>query len=65
VCLLRVNVVCVARDLRTIYAADGTPMGTLSIHAGSHTAYDDLNGNGIPEPGEISAQFDNFHLRCG
>jgi hypothetical protein len=54
----------VSQDLRTIYAADGTAVGTLSIHAASHITYDDLNGNGVPDPGEISAEFDYFHLRC-
>jgi hypothetical protein len=52
------------QDFRTIYAADGTPLGTLSIHAGSHITFRDLNGNGMPDPGEISAEFDYFRLRC-
>jgi hypothetical protein len=55
----------VTQDLRTIYAADGSPIGTLSIHAGYHVTYDDLDGNGTPDPGEITAGFDHFHLRCG
>jgi len=55
----------VIQDFRTIYAADGTPIGTLDIHAGMHITYRDLNGNGMPDPGEITAQFEYFHLRCG
>lgn len=55
----------VGQDFRTIYAADGTPIGTLSIHAGMHITYRDLNGNDMPDPGEITAQFEYFHLRCG
>jgi hypothetical protein len=55
----------VIQDFRTIYAADGTPIGTLSIHAGMHLTYRDLNGNGMPDPGEITAQFEYFRLRCG
>ena len=55
----------VIQDFRTIYAADGTSIGTLSIHAGMHITYRDLNGNGMPDPGEISAEFGYFHLRCG
>ncbi len=47
----------VTQDLRTIYAADGTPVGTLSIHAGYHITYSDLNG--------IATEFEYFHLRCG
>jgi hypothetical protein len=55
----------VIQDFRTIYAADGTPIGTLSIHAGMHITYRDLNGNGMPDPGEITAQFEYFRLSCG
>jgi hypothetical protein len=55
----------VTQDFRTIYAADGTPIGTLSIHAGMHITYRDLNGNGMPDPGEITAEFEYFRLRCG
>jgi hypothetical protein len=55
----------VSQDLRTIYAADGTQVGTLSIHFGTHITYDDLNGNDTPDPGEISAEFEYFRLRCG
>ena len=55
----------VTQDFRTIYAADGTPVGTLSIHAGSHFTFRDLNGNEMPDPGEISAEFGYFRLRCG
>jgi hypothetical protein len=42
-----------------------TPIGTLSIHAGMHITYRDLNSNGMPDPGEITAQFEYFRLRCG
>lgn len=52
------------QDFRTIYAADGTPIGTLAIHAGMHIIFRDLNGNGMPDPGEISAEFDFFRLCC-
>lgn len=55
----------VGQDLRTIFAADGTPIGTVSIHAGFHVTYTDVNGNGAPDPGEIASTFDYFHLRCG
>jgi hypothetical protein len=55
----------VTQDLRTIYAADGTPIGTLSIHENSHITIQDTNGNGEVDPGEITVQFDHFRLRCG
>jgi hypothetical protein len=53
------------QDFRTIYAADGTPIGTLSIHETIHVTFRDTNGNGEPDPGEISVQIDHFRLRCG
>jgi hypothetical protein len=53
------------QDLRTVYAADGTPTGTLSIHENSHITFRDTNGNGMPDPGEITVEFDHFRLRCG
>jgi len=55
----------VTQDFRTIYAADGTPTGTLTIHAGNHITYNDTNGNHMPDAGEISAEFDYFRLRYG
>jgi hypothetical protein len=61
---LTVNTVA-DQDFRTIYAADGTPIGTLSIHETIHITFRDTNGNGAPDPGEISVQFDHFRLRCG
>ena len=61
---LTVNTVA-TQDFRTIHAADGTPVGTLSIHETIHITFRDTNGNGAPDPGEISVQFDRFRLRCG
>ena len=55
----------VTQDLRTIYAADGTPIGTLSIHENIRLTIQDTNGNGEPDPGEITVQFDHFRLHCG
>lgn len=55
----------VTQDLRTIYAADGTPIGTLSIHENSQIVIEDTNGNGEPDPGEVTVQFDHFRLHCG
>ncbi len=55
----------VSQDQRTIFGADDSPIGTLSIHAGYHVTYDDINGNGTPDPGEIAVEFDYFHLKCG
>ena len=52
------------QDFRTIYAADGTPVGTLAINEVIHMTYNDLNGNGMPDPGEITVNLDHFRLRC-
>ena len=61
---LTVNTVA-SQDKRTIYAADGTPIGTLSILETIHITFQDTNGNGQPDPGEITVQFDKFRLHCG
>src|SRR5919106_4146210 len=55
----------VSQDSRTIYAADGTPVGTLSIHAVLLIMFTDLNGDLVFDPGEITTQFSYFRLRCG
>lgn len=55
----------VTQEQRTIYAADGTPLGTMSIHAGYHITFRDLNGNEMPDPGEISAEHGYFRVHCG
>jgi hypothetical protein len=53
-----------ARDPRTIYASDGTPIVQVVIHAGSHVTYRDLNGDGEPQADEISASVDRFFFTC-
>lgn len=52
-------------ESRTIYSADGQVAGTVRIHAVSHMTAQDLNGNGTPDPGEISANVDRFFFTCG
>lgn len=54
----------VGQDFRTIYAADGTPTGSITVHAGFHTTYEDLNGNGTADPGELSASVDWVRISC-
>ena len=55
----------VTQDFRTIYAGDGTPIGTLSIHANDQITIQDTNGNGEIDPGEFTVQFDHFRVHCG
>jgi hypothetical protein len=49
---------------RTIYATDGQPIGQVMIHARSHITFSDANGNGQPDPGEITASVDHFRFTC-
>lgn len=59
------NVSTVAnQDFETIYNAQGQPVGKIQINEISHITWRDLNGNGQPDPGEITVQFDRFSLRC-
>jgi hypothetical protein len=50
---------------RTIYAADGTVIGRVLIHALSHITYRDLDGSGTPDPGEIKVELSRFSFTCG
>jgi hypothetical protein len=54
----------VIREPRTIYAADGSVLGRVMIHALSKVTYRDANGNGQPDLGEIEVQFDRFFALC-
>jgi hypothetical protein len=52
------------QELATVYAADGQPIGTISVHVTTHVTYTDLNGNFDPEPDEITVSFDRLRIRC-
>ncbi|SED99796.1 hypothetical protein [Streptomyces sp. TLI_105] len=54
-----------SRDERTLHAPDGTPIGTLSIRETYDVVYRDTNGNGEPDPGEITTERHRFRLTCG
>jgi hypothetical protein len=54
----------VIQEPRSIYDANGQPIGTVMIHALSHITYRDANGNGQPDPGEITANVDHFRFTC-
>jgi hypothetical protein len=54
----------VIREPRTIYNASGQPIGNVVIHALSHITFRDANGNGQPDPSEITANVDNFRFTC-
>jgi hypothetical protein len=50
---------------RTIYAADGTVIGRALLHAIDHITYRDMDGNGVPDPGEIKVELSRFSFTCG
>jgi hypothetical protein len=52
------------QEQRTIYSADGQPIGRVVIHAVSHLTFRDANGNEEPDPGEITASVDRFFFTC-
>ncbi len=54
----------VIQEPRTIYSADGQPVGTVFIHALTHVTFRDANGNLTPDPGEITANVDRFFFTC-
>ncbi|MFF9850898.1 hypothetical protein [Streptomyces litmocidini] len=54
-----------SRDERTVHAPDGTPIGTLSIRETYGVVLRDANGNGEPDPGEITVERHRFRLACG
>jgi hypothetical protein len=48
----------------TIYAADGSVVGTIRQQGIYHLRYSDANGNGQPDPGEISTEFERTRVFC-
>jgi hypothetical protein len=49
----------------TVYAADGSPSGTVTVFSNFHTAWTDSNHDGHPDPGEIRAIVDHVRVTCG
>jgi hypothetical protein len=52
------------QELATLYASDGQPIGTITVHVITHVTYTDLNGNFEPDPDEITASVDRLRIRC-
>lgn len=48
----------------TVYNADDQPITFVRLRSNSHFTVHDLNGNGQPDPGEISVNFNHFRLFC-
>jgi hypothetical protein len=52
------------REQATVYAPDGSVIGTVTIRSVFHVTSVDLNGNGQTDPGEIKATVDQFRVGC-
>jgi hypothetical protein len=52
------------QDRGTVYDAKGNLVGNLNVWAVNHLTWRDLNGNGQPDPGEITATLDLFKFGC-
>jgi acid stress-induced BolA-like protein IbaG/YrbA len=59
-----VSIKSVVKEARTVYDANGQPIGSGTIHANSHTTFHDANGNGQPDDGEVTASVDKFDFTC-
>jgi hypothetical protein len=48
----------------TVYAADGSPTGTVAISSTFHTTWNDNDADRQVDPGEITASVDRFRATC-
>jgi hypothetical protein len=54
-----------AHERATVYAADGSPSGTVTVFSNFHTTWTDSNHNHQPDPGEVTASVDHVRVTCG
>jgi hypothetical protein len=54
----------VQQDPGVLYSPDGQVIGRVSVFTLSHMTWRDTNGNGQPDPGEITASVDQFRVSC-
>lgn len=52
------------KEQATLYAANGQTLGTMTLRVTHHVTYSDLNGNGEPDPSEITAEVDRARVTC-
>jgi hypothetical protein len=52
------------QDRGTLYSPDGEVIGQVTVFTLSHITWRDTNGNGQPDPGEITASVDQFRVTC-
>jgi hypothetical protein len=48
----------------TLYAADGQPIGTITVHVIHHVTFTDENGNFEPDAGEFTSSVQRIRIRC-
>lgn len=53
------------RERATVYSAGGAPIGAVTVSTTSHARFADLNGNGVPDPGEVTGIVDRVKVTCG
>jgi hypothetical protein len=53
-----------SQERATVYAADGSPTGAVTISGTFHTTWADLNDNHQVDPGEITASVDRLKVTC-
>jgi hypothetical protein len=54
-----------SQERATVYSAAGAQIGTVTISTTSHVRFADLNGNGQPDPGEVTGIVDRMKVTCG
>jgi hypothetical protein len=52
------------QDRGTLYGADGQPIGIVSVFTLTHITWRDSNRNGVPDPGEVTANVSQFRVTC-
>lgn len=52
------------KDRGTLYDANGNVIGSLDVWGVTHLTWRDVNGNGQPDPGEITANVNLLKFRC-
>lgn len=52
------------QDRGTLYDAAGNVIGSIKVWGVTHLTWRDLNGNGQPDPGEITANVNLFKFSC-
>ncbi len=52
------------QDRGTLYAADDSVIGAVTVFTLTHFTFSDGNGNGSPDPGEITTEVSDFRISC-